>query len=254
VTVRSVREAMTAMGRGGQGDLSLMRELGGFWQGIAPQDPTTHAHVDIALSDLFAGLSGRHLNVNIITVGWDLLGNRATERADLDYAIHRLRTIFAPAGLGLGRVNHYEITSDECGGRDDLSGDSEADSLSDEWSVDDDGVDVFFVRTITASPNFAGISPIPGDCDKGGKSDGLVGGTAGRNDPDGLGRTLAHELGHFLDLDHTHGDPPACPSTTAGRNNLMSQTRCAVSKRTSVLLTAAQGSTMRGRCQVRAGV
>jgi hypothetical protein len=33
----------------------------------------------------------------------------------------------------------------------------------------------------------------------------------------------------------------------------MAQTRCALSTRDSVLLTSGQGSTVRGRCQVRAG-
>src|SRR5262249_31994663 len=145
---------------------------------------------------------------------------------------------------------HYRITAAESNGRDDLGSESEADDLENEWSVPNDGIDVFLVRNI--SDDFVGISPRPGDCGKGGKDDGLIGGEINRGF-EAFSRTMAHEIGHFLDLPHNHGDDN-CPSTTAGQNNLMAQTRCAISERDSVLLTTSQGNTMRGRCQVRNGL
>jgi hypothetical protein len=78
----------------------------------------------------------------------------------------------------------------------------------------------------------------------------LVGGEINRAF-EAFSRTVAHEIGHFLNLPHNHGDN--CPTTTAGQNNLMAQTRCVLSTRNSVLLTTSQGNTMRGRCQVRDG-
>ena len=252
MTVLSVRQAMNAMGTGATGNLSVMRDVLGFWQGRAPTDPSTNTPVVVSLGQAFTGLSGRHINVNIIKVGFDVLSSGAltTEEAAVDYGIHRTRQVYAGIGLGVGRVGYYWITAAASNGRDDLGSDSESDTLSDEWSVPNDGLDVFCVRSITYD-NVLGVSPRPGDCSKGGKSDGMIGGETGRGDPDGWSRTLAHEMGHYLDLPHNHGD--TCPTATTARENLMAQTRCCVTTRSSVLLTSSQGSTMRGRCQVRAG-
>ena len=106
------------------------------------------------------------------------------------------------------------------------------------------------VGKIAAWHDFVGTSPRPGSCEKGPDNDGLVGGESGRSS-EAVARTFAHEIGHFLNLPHNHGDD--CPTTTAGQNNLMAQTRCALSTRDSVLLTSVQGTTMRSRCQVRPG-
>jgi hypothetical protein len=68
---------------------------------------------------------------------------------------------------------------------------------------------------------------------------------------DGVARTFAHEIGHYLGLSHNHGDD--CPTATSGRNRLMAQTRCAVSLRDSTDLTNSERSTMRGHCIVKGG-
>jgi hypothetical protein len=251
MTVRSVRQALQAMGLGGTANPSVMRDVLGYWRGRAPTDPSTNAPVSVSLAEQFAGLSGSHVHLNIIEVGLDTLSAADLAAADdrVDYAMHRTRQIYRTRQLGLGRVQYYWITAAASNGRDDIGSESEADSLSDEWSVDNNGIDMFIVRNISDT-DFVGISPVPGDCDKGGKSDGLVGGEVNR-EAEGFSRTTAHELGHFLDLSHNHGD--TCPTSNSDRDNLMAQTRCARSLRTSVLLTSAQGTTMRGRCQVRPG-
>ena len=73
-------------------------------------------------------------------------------------------------------VNQDGVTPhlSEADGYDDIGSESEADDLSDDWSVPNDGIDMFLVANI--SDDFVGISPVPGDCDKGDKSDGLLGG------------------------------------------------------------------------------
>lgn len=249
MTVASVRQAMACMGLAGTGDLSVSREVLGFWRGTPPTDPDTSAPVVVSLAQAFDGLSRGHVNLNLIEVGLDTLSASDLASADdkVDYAVHRTRQIYATRQLGLGRVQYFWITAAGSNGRDDLGSESEADSLSDEWSVGNDGVDMFVVRNISDT-DFVGVSPVPGDCDKGDKDDGLIGGEIGR-DPEGFSRTVAHELGHFLNLSHNHGG--TCPTATSARENLMAQTRCCVSTRSSVLLTTTQGSTMRGRCQVR---
>jgi hypothetical protein len=251
VSVRSVREAMNAMGLGGTGNLSVMREVLGFWRGTPPTDPGTGTPVEVTLGEAFEALERRHVHLNLIEVGFDAAGVGSLDAADerVDYAVHRIRRIYSTASLGLGRVQYFWIGVGQAGGYDDLGSESEADDLSDDWSVSNDGVDMFLVANIS-DPDFVGVSPVPGDCSKGGKSDGLVGGEVGR-EAEGFSRTTAHELAHFLDLSHNHGD--SCPTSTTARENLMAQTRCAVSTRSSVLITSSQATTMRGRCQVRNG-
>jgi hypothetical protein len=251
MTVRSVREALNAMGLGGVANPSIMFDVLGYWRGRAPTDPATTAPVVVSLADHFDGLSGQHLHLNMIEVGLDTLSAADLAAAEdrIDYAVHRIRQIYRTRQLGLGRVQYYWITAAASNGRDDLGSESEADSLSDEWSVPNDGVDMFLVRNIS-DPDYVGISPVPGDCNKGDKSDGMIGGEVNR-EAEGFSRTAAHELGHFLNLSHNHGDD--CPTSNAARDNLMAQTRCARSLRTSVLLTSGQGTTMRSRCQTRPG-
>ena len=79
---------------------------------------------------------------------------------------------------------------------------------------------------------------------------GVIGGEVNRA-ADGVARTLAHEIGHYLGLAHNHGD--SCPTTTAGQNNLMAQTRCAASIPNSVNLTTTQGASVRDHCFVQSG-
>lgn len=251
MTVRSVRQAMNAMDLGGTGNLSVMRDVLGFWRATPPTDPDTGSPVAVTLGEAFEALERPHVHVNLIEVGFDAAGVGSLDAADnkVDYGVHRIRRIYASVGLGLGRVQYYWIGVAAANGYDDLGSESEADDLSDDWSVNNDAVDMFLVANISTD-DFIGISPVPGDCDKGGKSDGFVGGEVSRN-AEGISRTMAHELGHFLDLSHNHGD--TCPTATSARENLMAQTRCCVSTRSSVLLTTSQGSTVRGRCQVNTG-
>lgn len=249
--MKSVTSTLDCIGVDTGRTVSVLRDLFGFSRGRLPDDPTGAA-VSVSLQAQLRALAGRHLHLNVVTVGFDGLPANGRDAAanKIDYAVHRTRTIYATVSLGLGRVEHYAIPTADADGRDDLGSEGEADDLSDEWSVPNDGVDAFVVRTISDT-DFVGISPRPGDCDKDGKDDGLVAGEIGRA-AEAFSRTFAHEIGHFLNLPHNH-DNDECPSTTSGTNNLMAQTRCAPSTRTSVLLTGAQGSTVRGRCQTRTG-
>ncbi len=82
---------------------------------------------------------------------------------------------------------------------------AEFDDLLQYASVPNDGIDVLVVRDFTGG---TGISPRPGDCTKGGDSDGLV--IDRRYDADGnlywrgVGQTLAHEAGHYFSLEQTN--------------------------------------------------
>jgi hypothetical protein len=259
----SVKQIMGCIGRDTSQGLSVLQHLFGFWRRQVPTDPVATAEVSVL--DQVRGLQGRHLHLNVIAVGWwNTLptSQQDTAREKIDYAIYRTRNIYAAVNLGVGRVNHYVITQDEADGAHDVGSEGEADELSDDWSVDNNGIDCFVVRTISA--DFVGISPVDGDCDKGGKRDGLVAGAIDRGGVtagfDAFSRTFAHEIGHYLDLQHNHDDGDNCancPGSVAACDNLMAQTRCANccgnGVRAGVLLTSNQGSTMRGHCTTQSG-
>jgi hypothetical protein len=245
----STRSLLNCIGVETSQTVSVLGHMFGFARRRMPRDPDANVRSSVSMLRQMRALQGRHLHVNVIRVGFDGIaaGDRDEAVEKFDYAIYKTRNIYRTVSLGIGRVEHFAISTADANGRDDIGSEDEADALSDEWSVPNDGIDVFVVRNISAS--FVGISPRPGSCDKGPDNDGLVGGESGR-DFDPVARTFAHEIGHFLNLPHNHGDD--CPTTTADQNNLMAQTRCAISNRDSVLLTSAQGSTMRGRCQTQA--
>jgi hypothetical protein len=236
---------------GASGNFSVMRDVLGFVRGRLPPHPDGGTAVAaVSMRDQINAIAGRHVHLNVIRVGFDAMSstNQTLAFERIDWAILRVRQIYAPVNLGVGRVLHWFITQAEADGADDIGSEDEADELWDDWSVQNNGLDVFMVRTISA--DFIGLSPVGGACSKDDKGDGLIGGRIDR-DPDGVARTFAHEIGHYLGLSHTHGAD--CPTGTAARNRLMSQTRCAVSSRSSVNLTSGEGSTMRGHCTVRPG-
>lgn len=245
----NVKSMLSCIGVSTSGEVTVLRNLFGFIRGRVPTDPDTSVTAQVSLLQQAQRLQGDHLHLNVIQVGFDLVADLDDAWEKLDYATYRVRNIYRQVGLGVGRVEHYEIPSADAGGADDLGSEDEADELSDDWSVDNGGIDVFVVRNISDS-KFIGISPVGGSCDKPANDDGLIGGEINRG-YEGFSRTFAHEIGHFLSLEHNHGDD--CPSSTAGQNNLMAQTRCAISTRDSVLLTSGQGSDMRDHCSVRGG-
>jgi hypothetical protein len=167
--------------------------------------------------------------------------------------VYRTRAIYRTVNLGVGRVEHYDVPSADAGGKDDLGSEAEAEDLTHDWTVPNDGLDVFMVDNISAT--WVGLSPVGGPCDKDAKGlNGLIGGQVNRTAAQ-VARTFAHEIGHYLGLPHNHGGSPDCPDTTAGCNNLMAQTRCANQCGSGVCqadnLTSGQGGTVRNHCFVR---
>jgi hypothetical protein len=250
--VAGLRSILSCLDIDASGQVSVLFHLFGFARARVPTDPDTTVTASVSLLQKIDGVQDEHVHLNVIRVGFDSIASGDLDEAEekLDYAVYKIHNVYRQVNLGIGRVEHYVINTAEADGADDLGSEDEADELSDDWSVPGDGIDVFVVRNISDS-DFVGISPVGGDCDKDSKDDGLVGGEIGRNfDP--VARTFAHEIGHFLGLKHNHGDDD-CPDTTAGKNNLMAQTKCAISVRDSVLLTGGQGSTMHDHCSVRGG-
>lgn len=248
--MNTVRQKLACLG---VGPGSLNRRLFGFGEGVVPPESPGNGDMWVSVRSQLRAIASTHIHLNIIRVGFDLYSNaeRRTHEATIDHTIQRTRAIFGPIGLGVGRVLHWRIDAADADGADVLDSQGEAEDLIADWSVDNDGIDVFVVRNITAG--FLGIAPSKGD--------GVIGGTIRTRGTlrsmDGFARTFAHELGHFLSLGHNHGGGSDCPNTTAGCNNLMAQTRCATGcgggVRVAVNLTQSQGSDMRNQSAVRPG-
>jgi len=253
----SVRQILNCIGRDTSGTNSVLRDLFGFWHRHVPVDEDGNREA-VSMKETLDGMEGRHVHLNVIAVGWwNEFSKENAENAQrkTDFAIMRTRQIFDNIGLGVGRVEYKLIDRDDADGADIIGSEGEADDLWDDWSTPNDGIDCFVPRAIT-DPDFIGLSPVGGDCDKGGKNDGLIAGAINRGGAinagfDEFARTFAHEVGHYLSLPHNHGS--SCPTGSA-RNNLMAQTRCiTIDARDAVTLTSSQGSDMRGHCMSRSG-
>ncbi len=259
VSLRQIAECLDVA----DGDsISVLRDILGFSRRRVPTDPDNTVNATVSMLQFIQEVQGDHIHLNVIRVGFDILSAATQDEYDhkIDYSVYRTRNIYRPIGIGVGRVERYFITSAQADGMDIIGSTEEANELWSSWSAPGDGVlDVFMVRNVIG---FTGLSPIGGDCDKPSKRDGLLGGDIERAaaidlDFERVARTFAHEIGHFLGLEHNHDDD--CPDTAAGRRNLMAQTRCvtnntvAANIRAAVELSQGQGNIMDDHCSIQDG-
>jgi Metallo-peptidase family M12B Reprolysin-like len=258
--MESVRSIMNCIGVDTSGRVSLLFHLFGFFRARVPSDPCSSATAQVSLLDHVNSLKGRHVHLNIIRVGVDNFTDDEIDR--IDSAIYRTRDIYRTVNLGVGRIEHYDVLASDANGHDDIGSEAEAEDLTQEWTIPNDGLDVFMVDNIS-DPDFVGISNVDGPCDKNAdEMNGVIGGEVNRT-AEAVARTFPHEIGHYLGLEHNHGDAPDCPDTTAECDNLMAQTRCAIPPPLgtgcgngvcqAILLIAAQGNTVRDHCSVQDG-
>jgi hypothetical protein len=224
------------------GDLSVLGDFFGFFRRRVPPDPTG-AQTQVSLKNQTQRLKGKHHHLNVIAVGVDQFTDN--DDIEVDYAIYRLRTIWAQASLGVGRIQHWGVDTTDAGGLDTPTTKGELEDITDTWTVPNDGIDMFIPHNMSV-PSDGGVilgrSAVGGPCED--KDDkGMNGSTAGLWGSEQTARTFAHELGHYLDLKHKNGSP----------DNLMCQSGKANSTRNSVDLTSGQGSDMRDHCLVRGG-
>lgn len=180
-----------------------------------------------------------HIHLNLIRVGIELF-NRGDEE-EIDYAVQYTRDIYATVDMSIGRVQRCSITTAESNGREAIGCDEEARILTREWTVPNNGLDVFFVRTYAGLT--VGFSAINGPCNK---NSGLLNGSvvAIEEDRDKTGAILAHEIGHYLGLNHS-----------PDQNNLMHDVVPTVPDPRvphADYLTSDQGDVMLQHCFVRA--
>ena len=180
----SLKKAANCIGL--TGNISIVQDFFGYRTGIP---------VPLSLRTQLRLLQGKHIHLNLIrTASFDV-----SQQKEIDFGLQLMRNIYATVNMGIGRIQRFLIPP----GHEVIDGDSGHYDLWNEFSVPNAGIDVFLVRVISGSP--LGGSRTPGSCDKDSKNDsGCT--IAVEDSSDGLGltlgQTIAHEVGHYLGLEH----------------------------------------------------
>lgn len=233
----SLKAMCSFLGVAGRGDqISVIRDFFGFEMRRVPS--VTGAPNRLSLLTQMKALRGPQFNVNLIKVGSDHFGD--DDNLAVDAAVHKARVIYAEAGLGIGRVLHFFILEENADGHHVITSNEEARNLTRHWSVDNDGIDIFFVQDYVGA---AGFCCLRGRCDRKNtvKMSGAVLDVS--RGQVAVARTFAHEIGHFLGLSHRNSDP----------NNLMCQSDEADGLVTSVQLSDYQEWWANTHCSIHSG-
>jgi hypothetical protein len=205
------------------GNFSVARNFFGFLRGVPS---------DVSILTQVRRLQGRHVHMNFIRVGSDQFTN--ADLAEMDSALQFTRDNYAQINLGVGRIEHYFITTADAGGAENINNDDEAEELTNDWTVPNSALDIFFV--LNYSGTTIGLSRVDGPCDKDAKGmDGSVVAIEGNVNTTGF--VLAHEAGHYLGLSHSSSSGNLMFGTVPNGGNL----------------TSGQGSNMRDHCFVKSG-
>jgi hypothetical protein len=186
----SLRHVAQCIGVGG--DFSLLHHFFGM--------RSVPLATQVSLLQQIKHVQGSHFNFNVILVGHDAL--TPSELDDVNRAVFDTRKIYSKAGVGVGRVEWFEIPVSMAHGHGDIGSDDEAVELTNSWTVHNNGLDVFVIRDGWQEDDNqrSGLSDQYASCDKdAGKSmSGSVVSVSGIMS----GVTMAHELGHDLGLFH----------------------------------------------------
>ncbi len=218
------------------GDFSVSRGVYGYIHGPVARELRLRRHLEL--------VSGEALNLSLILVAHepDYSGQFTQANCQtIQAAIDRMRELYSQVNLGVRKLYWQYIPVADANGHSVVNG-GEATDLTNEWSGANDGIDVFYVTSVTDAD---GWSNSDGPCDKD-DDDERTGVVLELyvNNADLAGILLAHEVGHYLLLGHASditnvmGDD----SDGDGVGSIDS---------TSVNLTNTQGNTMKTSCFVK---
>jgi len=134
--------------------------------------------VEVSLKGQVTRLRGVHSNLNVIAVGSDQFTD--SDFIESDYSIFKLRNVYRPVGVGIGRVQHWVVSTADANGLDTPTTTGDLEDLTQDWTVPNDGIDLFVPHNMSVASNggqILGLSAIDGPCDKNAK--GMNGATCG---------------------------------------------------------------------------
>jgi len=180
---------------GETGTLRVNRDLFGYIYGKIDRDLRVRQHID--------RIRGESINICIFLVGHEPgFGGSFTQAqaTRVQHAIDLTREIYAQANLGVRKIYWRYIGTDKAGPYLSVNS-SGATDLTDAFSGPNDGIDVFWVQTVSDA---GGWSNSKGPCDKDGKgrTGAVLEVTSGSDDFKGV--LMAHEVGHYLTLKHAN--------------------------------------------------
>ena len=245
----SLRKLCSTLGLTGR--VSVCQDFLGFTEGKPPAAVVaTRPRPVLSLNRFAQLLRGSHFHVRFIVAGSDLI--TANDREVIDYAVFRLREIYSAAGIGVGRVTRDLRTVANSAGHAIVATSADIDDAGHDLTADGDFVPVVIpanMGVITINPDgtvssVLGRSPRPGPCSPR-TGDGMRSAVIDIVGEE-TGRTLAHEVGHYLGAEHPN------PADTS----LMTQTGSVPTGDPfdAVGITAGQATTMRGHCTIHAGL
>lgn len=173
--------------------------------------------------------------VNLTLVGVE--GFTPADRAAVDDAVRIMRIIMLGAGIHLA-IDRFKMSTAQVGRLVTITSNADARALTHKAAGPDGGIDMFVVKQMTGAD---GWSPVGGPCDKTRK--GMTGAVVSLNgDAANRGNTFAHELGHYLGLEHASCSDPAF------NDNFIRGGKCSSGANT--VVTSAQAAIMVTHCAV----
>jgi hypothetical protein len=191
------------------GEFSVVGDFFGYaspppW-GLAPSSQDTNLPSSLSLLTQIRRLQQPHFNINVVRVGTERVVDwepkwllDPDDEQNVDCSVDMARAIYGAIGVGIGRVERWWHipASDAASSHEVINSHPEAADLVREYSVGNDGIDVFVV--LLYLNDTAGYAPPMGD--------GVVVESI-ETDFLGTAQTFSHELGHFLGLVHKKNEP-----------------------------------------------